>query len=163
MSPFVEALTEHFNTHRDTLVKKIKNRVGGEYNAEDVVQEAYTRALTYQNSYDASRPLEQWFNTILNNTTRDLKAEERRQGMNTEMTEEIEESLLDAHETGFTGFGLIGEMINKLSQPDRMICDLYFNKQYKPADIHKVVPNVNPTSIRQKIHLFKVAVKEELS
>jgi len=163
MSVFVEALTEHYNENHDTLIKKVKNRVGGEYNAEDVVQEAYTRALTYQSSYDNSRPFAHWFSTILNNTTRDLKAEERRQGMKVEMTEEIEESLLDAHEPGFTGFGLISEMIPKLMQPDRMICDLYFNKQYKPADIHKVVPNVNPTSIRQKIHLFKVAVKKELS
>jgi len=54
-------------------------------NAEDVVQEAFTRALTYIEAYDpAIKPLPAWFNTILNNALKDFKKAERNAGTTTE-------------------------------------------------------------------------------
>jgi len=66
----------------DKLVKKISFRAGGLTNGEDVVQEAFARALQYMDSFDPNRkPLEAWFNTILNNACRDFKRETMMDGM----------------------------------------------------------------------------------
>ena len=75
-------LTEYYVDQRDRLVKRYSYRAGGPANAEDVVQEAFARALRYIDSYQPEvRPLPAWFNTILNNAWHDFRKEERDQGM----------------------------------------------------------------------------------
>ena len=77
-----DELTEHYLEHHDHLVKRVSYRVGGIHNAEDVVQEAYARAMQYYKSFNPERSdLERWFSTILINATKDLKRQERMDGM----------------------------------------------------------------------------------
>ena len=77
----------HYNRNRDVLTKKLAGRVGTRYNAEDVVQEAYARALKYFRAwtYDGVGTeldsFNRWFTTILNNACREFQYEERGQGM----------------------------------------------------------------------------------
>lgn len=78
-------LTEFYTAQKDRLIKRISYRAGSMHNAEDVVQEAFTRALTYIEAYDPEvRPLPAWFNTILNNALKDFKKAERNAGTVTE-------------------------------------------------------------------------------
>jgi RNA polymerase sigma factor (sigma-70 family) len=67
---------EHYRINFETLVKKIRSFAGSHHAAEDVVQEAYTRAIR---SYDDERVLEfnPWFNTILANSLKDNYANRR--------------------------------------------------------------------------------------
>jgi RNA polymerase sigma factor (sigma-70 family) len=85
-------LTEYYTEQKDRLIKRVSYRAGGIHNAEDVVHEAFTRALQYIDAYDPQkRPLPAWFNTILNNALKDFKRAERNAG--TTQEEQIIEDL----------------------------------------------------------------------
>lgn len=79
----MDQLEEHYKKNYRILCLRVKNRVGGLVNAEDVVQESYCRALKYYKSFDGEQDIGAWFNTILNNASKDFAGAERRQGMAT--------------------------------------------------------------------------------
>lgn len=151
-----ELIQQLYVDEYETMCHRIKNRVGGLINAEDVVQEAYTRALQYSNSYNEKlSTLGGWFNTILNNSAKDFKREERLSGMTTD--EELTEP---ADETAYTA-----EMVEKVlkdmdESPYREILRLYFILGYKPADIAKVTDQ-RPQSISNAVQRFKNEMKEK--
>jgi RNA polymerase sigma-70 factor (ECF subfamily) len=71
-----KVLEDHFKANYGRLMKRMRFRAGTDWDAEDVIQEAYCRALKYFKTYDGEH-LDQWFSTILNNTFRDYKRNER--------------------------------------------------------------------------------------
>lgn len=75
-------LEEYYAENFDTLVKRYANRSGSVQNAEDVVQEAFARALKYLPTFDGKKPLENWFSRILQNSFREFRIAERNYGMN---------------------------------------------------------------------------------
>jgi RNA polymerase sigma factor (sigma-70 family) len=69
----------------NSMVKRISFRAGGIPNAEDVVQEAFARALKYSGTFDpAKKEIGAWFNMIMNNALRDFKRQQRMEGMTDE-------------------------------------------------------------------------------
>lgn len=78
----LDELSAHYRHNRENEVKRFSYRAGGIENAEDVVQEAYTRAITYLHAWDRDKTsFGQWFSTVLDNALRDFKREERQQGL----------------------------------------------------------------------------------
>jgi RNA polymerase sigma factor (sigma-70 family) len=75
-------LEDYYADNFNNLVKRITNQAGNVHNAEDVVQEAFVRAIQYLPSYDGKLPFENWFSRILQNALRQFKLEERNYGMN---------------------------------------------------------------------------------
>ena len=149
----------YYQDNYDTFIKKVKRRAGGEVNAEDVVQEAFTRALKYQNSFDeTNRPLDAWFNTILNNALRDFQRQERLFGMNIELDEEKIDGV-DMKEIR----GVIRKDLRKLIQqqpePKATVLRLHFNKGYKTREIVNVV-DVPLGTVFTTINRFKQEVQE---
>lgn len=67
----MQIVLNHYNANRFALVKRMSFRAG-DY-AEDVVQETYTRALKYINSYDDKYPFDVWLKRILNNCLKEQK------------------------------------------------------------------------------------------
>ena len=82
MSDSMVALGDYYSNNFDELVKRYVNRAGSVQNAEDVVQEAFARALKYLPTFDGKKPLENWFSRILQNSLREFKVAERNYGMN---------------------------------------------------------------------------------
>lgn len=67
-------IEQFFRDNYIILVKRIKARRMQEADAEDVVQEAFVRALKYQDSFNpALHEIGAWFNTILNNSFKDYR------------------------------------------------------------------------------------------
>ena len=67
-------LEEFFKKEHFILVKRIKARGMQEADAEDVVQEAFYRALKYIDTYNPERQgIGAWFNTIMNNAFKDYR------------------------------------------------------------------------------------------
>ena len=60
-------LVEIYEKNYDKMCKTISRRVGGIVNAEDVVQNTFVKALTYQRKEMGAKELEKWLNTILYN------------------------------------------------------------------------------------------------
>lgn len=146
-------IEKHYAENYKKFVKTILRRAGSWENAEDIVQESYSRALQYTSSYDQSRPFDGWFITILNNTLRRYKSDERKLGMSTEYEEERDE--------GFVLDDWAGDLIVRISQdihkqpdPYRDIYRLYFLKQYTPREIVMVL-DVTSDTVRSAVKRFK--------
>ncbi len=67
-------LTEFFIKEHIILVKRIRARGMQDADAEDVVQEAFYRAIKYKDTYNPKhQPIGAWFNTIMNNAFKDYR------------------------------------------------------------------------------------------
>ena len=133
----------YYKDNFDHLVKVLGNRAGGIHNAEDVVQEAFVRALKYNKSFDPN--LEQfsaWFNKILNNALRNAKVVERRLGMSVEYTEDMDE-VVDLMEWEDDMLKQIKKDMATRPSQVRQVLQLYLFKQYKPREIAQVLDMSN--------------------
>ena len=78
----LEHLTKYYAENRETLVKQYSSRAGGEYNAEDVVQLGFERAVRYIHSAPTNPDeLPLWMNTVISKALLHILADERKQGM----------------------------------------------------------------------------------
>ena len=152
-------IEEVYTAERSRLCKKVRNRVGGPVNAEDVVQEAFTRALQYQDSYNPEfKSLDAWLGTILNNAGRDFKKAERRQGMSAGTSVDYETNTLeeDAIRTELVHRVLEDMAVSSYSE----ILRLYFLLGYTPKEISEVLEQA-PQSISNAVQRFKNEMKEK--
>lgn len=89
-----ETIEQFYIDNHETYIKRIYRQAGGLANAEDVVQEAFLRALQYSDSYTVREDsdMEKWFNSILRRALVDFKRIETKQGMTSQTdTGETEE------------------------------------------------------------------------
>ncbi len=69
-----EIITAYYEKSFSQWVKRIARRVPGVMDAEDVVQEAFVRALKYNHTFNPDiAKLETWFTNIVNNVHRQMK------------------------------------------------------------------------------------------
>jgi len=131
----------YYEANYGRLVKKFSYRAGGIPNAEDVVQEAFARALQYMSSFDSTRQeLGAWFNTILNNALKDAKRDHRKQGMTPGVDEDAELSEpLDATMMKEQMIANILADIEKRAPVHQQVLTLYFLQGYTAKDISRVV------------------------
>jgi RNA polymerase sigma factor (sigma-70 family) len=150
-------IENHYRANRNTIVKKFRNTAGSYASSEDVVQEAYARALQYWNSYDAAQPLDRWFNRILLNCLSDAKKSERATSSSEDAVateDEFPPNALDK---------LMLQDVRKLvdKEPDniRTILDLYLFKQYKAKEISEIVPETHG-NVRLIVHNFRKKLRD---
>lgn len=132
----IPAIEEHYRQNRQKLVKKFSFRAGSPEGGEDVVQEAYARAIQYKESCNDER-FDQWFSTILNNCLRDFKNEERGYVQEDEDEEEVAEN---PHCPHFPERIMreIYELIDTKSLTQQEVLNFYFKQDYTAADISRV-------------------------
>jgi len=149
------ALIEKFyRKNFNRLVNKTRGRAGSHHNAEDVVQEAFTRALKYHRSFNpAITPFDTWFSRILENSLRTHTKERKAQGM---VYDDRTDNLVTHTPNSFLRRFLseINEDINNLSDMKKEVMNLSFFTGYTPTDISKIV-NINVGAIRVMIHRFR--------
>lgn len=68
----IHTIEEHYRDNFQRLCKRMSFRAGEEWSGQDVVQEAYARALKYHRSFNGDN-FDRWFHTILNNALREYK------------------------------------------------------------------------------------------
>ncbi|MDB4302043.1 sigma-70 family RNA polymerase sigma factor [bacterium] len=145
-------LEAYYKDNFSTLVIKQSRRAGSPENAEDVVQEAFAKALKHIDKYDPNKPFEGWFVTILNNSLRDFKRDERNYGMGLEFDEDLHE--LEPCYEGNELSNIVAHEIKQKQRPTRDILHLYFVREYKPSEICDVLSIPNKT-IRMAVLRFK--------
>ena len=67
---------KHYRANKNHMLKKVYRTAGSVHNAEDIVNESYTRALEWY--HDEVVDFDKWFNTIVFNVLRDHKSQEHR-------------------------------------------------------------------------------------
>lgn len=135
-----EAISQYYAENYEVLCKTVQGRVGGMYNAEDVVQEAFVRALTYAESFDSVRAsLPTWIGTILRRAMFDFKRAELQQGMVREESDP-EEPMFDFPERCELTIEGIRKDIEAVSDPEhRDVLRLTYVHQYTPREIEEIM------------------------
>lgn len=154
----VYALIEnHYRSNFKHLVMRFRGPSGSRHNGEDIVQEAYTRAMQYWNSFNVEKDFRKWFSRILVNCLKDKIKDEKQHGFF-----ETNDGVADVQTKAFNR--LIIKDIQKIihMQPDnvRYILNLYFFEQYKTTEIADLAPESH-ANIRVIIHNFRKILRRK--
>lgn len=148
----VQQLTEVFEEKYDDLVRIYKSRAG-ENDVEDMIQEAFYRALYYKDSFNPTYiSLENWLTSIMNNCLKDLLREKRDGAA---MHDSEHEPIIDDRCPSDKQLeDKILKEIDKKAGDTRQILWLYFVMGVKNEDIHKIIggsyANINLATDRFK-------------
>lgn len=126
--------------------------------AEDAIQEACKRALMWHTSFDNTKTFDKWFNSILNNSLRDLLAEEKRGGTKIEY-KDWQDTRIAPEKKVSDILTQVEEDIAQLPDDKREVATLYFLKGYTPREICKIVEMTN-NSVRSFLKRYKQTLEE---
>ena len=154
-------IEEHYLLNYNTLVKKITRRVPNQSVAlaEEVVQEAYARALKYQATFEPKiNTFEKWFNGILRNATNDCKSAEG--GNNKEYDENVEDIRTNKDEHKHLRHILMElYRVQKSSQRDYLLLSMFYVHGFTSKDI-AIHMGMTHTNVRQIIFKFRNKLNE---
>lgn len=153
-----KTIEEHYKENFNKLVGFYRLKCGDEWSAQDVVQEAYARALKYfENFNPETNEFQAWFSKIINNSFRDFKRAEK--GVSTEQYE-------DEYVEGFSCtmysdqvMKEIYELIDTKSLAAIEILNLHFKNEYTVNDISAVTEHTRHAAYKT-ISRFKQELKD---
>lgn len=145
---------EYFRDSYPYLIKQLVARRIDPYDAEDIVQEAFSRALKYVGSYNPEHgKFGEWFSRILNRCHKDHNRDLQMRGMVVEVKED--------HWSCEQDFGHDNKLIEEIKQDisnlngtTRDVCYMYYIMSNTPREISKVV-EVSPRVAGQMAYMFK--------
>jgi len=88
-------IEEHYRGNYRVLVKRIKWKTHNEQDAEDIVQEAYARAIKYKDAFLLGVDFKLWFGRILSNVVKDFIRDRFQNGFHQEFDEEHDDLVID--------------------------------------------------------------------
>lgn len=154
-----DTIEKYYRDNFERLVKKVSYRVGGIPNAEDVVQESFARALKYKRAYDPeTQQFGGWFNTIINNATKDFKRDSRpatQSEEDTEITEPLDSSVFKRQMVDC----LLRELRDKSTRAAQAL-KLYLFMEFTMKEVAHVT-DYSPYTIRQMAYDFRQDMKEK--
>lgn len=160
----IDLLTDTYRKNYRVKVKLMSRILRGDLAlAEDVVQEAFTRAIKYIHLYDESRGLiDTWFNSILFNTLRDTQKIERNQQ---ELHRELKlfdvidsispEKWPDYKEKIFSTIKLIQNTRH------RRVLELFFIYGYSTTEIAQIEDRMTQSNVTTILMRFRELLKQE--
>jgi RNA polymerase sigma factor (sigma-70 family) len=149
-------LEEFYRSNYNRHVKTISRIL--HYNkdlAEDVVQEAYTKAFQYTDTYDVTKgSVSTWFNRILFNTLRDTQ----NSFVNTVALHEG----IEGNEQGIEYLVFIDNELKYVrNSKHKRILELFYLSGYSSTEIAKLVGGVSQTNVTTICKRFKDGIKEK--
>ena len=156
----MQALDTFYRTNRQKLINQFKGRTGSYHNAEDVVQEAFLRAVQYWDTYHEGEDIASWFSGIIKNTARTFNKNERVRGMVVEENEENFRSFTPTPEF----LMMVDEIRQDIRHGNRSlkkknILYMYLIQQFSPRKISDLTDE-SPGNIRVIVSRYKTELKE---
>lgn len=145
---------------REDLVRMYKSRAGGN-DVEDLVQEAFYRALVYKDTYKENLvELEFWFVGILNNCLKDLLREKQN---GSSMHDPLNDEDLTVEIELDSGWGrVLAKEVAKKSGDAKQICYLYFIMGYQLSEIQRII-GCSYSNVDNVVDRFKNLLREGYS
>ena len=154
-----ELIENHYLQNYDKLCRRVVRRVlnNSPTIAQEVVQEAYTRALYYYRAFDPKiNDFDAWFNGILRNAVNDSRRDEKDHGATYELYDNIE----DMHPPNNLDVAFFMRKVEDVdSKRDQHILWLFYIVGYKSRDIGKYL-TLNHNTVRQVIFQFRNKLNE---
>lgn len=129
-------IEQHYIKNRPKFVKWLTFRAGSPEAAEDIIQEAYYRALKYCKSYRPDDAFNGWFGRIVGRCLIDYKNEENGHAED-EFVEEQAEGTACPHYTDHVMRDVM-ELISTKSLVQQEVLGMYFGMEYTAKDISKI-------------------------
>jgi RNA polymerase sigma factor (sigma-70 family) len=154
-------IEEHFKANYFSWVKRINHRVKNIPDAEDIVMEAYTRALQYQNTYNPDNPFDNWFSRIVSNCVKAWKQQQHNQHAYAEEFNENEMNPITDPSIRNDLYTTLQVEIAKVKDENHQeILRLHYLQGYKAVDIVQITNNTHGC-VKMTIHHFKHRCKEK--
>jgi len=153
-----EQIEQLYSEMYDDYVRMYKSRAGAN-DVEDLLQEAFYRALYYSDSYDEKLvPLETWFGGIIENCLKDLYREKRNgASMHEKLTPESA-VIEPRYDDGFKK--VLDKEIAKKKGDHKYTLYLYFMCGYELQEIQRVLKisylTINSSIVRFKEYLRSI-------
>lgn len=152
---------EHYRDSYDKFVSIARNRLGGNHHlAEEAVQEAYTRAIKYWDTFEGGdKPFGNWIMSILNNVISDIRVQELHRGVvvEAEHLENMSEGEIVGLEHSAMNDQLLRlaerEIERETSPAKREVLTLHFRNQLTPKEIEEL------SSFGMKKHAIQKAIQ----
>lgn len=157
MNPKFKLIEEFYVKNASTFIKRYTRSTGSEAIAQDIVHDAFERAMKYLDAYDESQELDRWFSLILRNSYRDFMRAER--GQPTELIDEFEHQGAECDGLVRRIWEEIGDLIENSSPVAREILDLHYNKEYTVTDISRFTEH-SLSNCAQVVSRFRKKVRE---
>lgn len=150
-----------FREHWDEFVKKIARRCVNHADAEDVVSEAFKRAITYRQSYNPEKQaIHVWIFSIVLNAYHDYISDLFKLGMAVPATD----AYIGPYETDFEGIATYEQLVQEINNlADGLTKDclgMYVVLGMTPREIALVAP-VNSKFVRNAVYRFKECIQEK--
>lgn len=131
----MQLIEDHYNQNRRKLLKRLTFRAGTEWDAEDVLQDAYERAQRYIHAFNGE-DFGAWFNMILNNALREHMNAAK--GFATEPYDEDEEEGVPCNHYSEQVVKEIYNLIDSKPEHQAEVLTLYFQQDYRAKDISRI-------------------------
>jgi RNA polymerase sigma factor (sigma-70 family) len=158
-----QQIEQFYKENYNLLVKRLTRRAGNPENAEDVLQDAFERALKYHKSFNPERQeIGAWFNTIMNNVLVRHQREQMQGGATIPYDEFAhEESYECTAEIKSQVESILGHMYKK-EEDAKNVLHLYFINGFRMFEIREIT-SVPYSTIQMMIHRFKLEMAKEYS
>lgn len=151
-------IEKHYIHNYSRYIKRMQYRVRDLHAAEDIVQEAYYRALRYCSSFIQGTPFDHWFSRILSNTYQQHIDKEKGR-----LHDEFDEGVCEGVRCEGVGKMLALKVAQYLDciyeGSDKEIVTLYFSYGYSPKEIQQIT-NESLIHINNTIARCRASVKE---
>lgn len=130
-------IEQYYKDNYERLIKTIFWRVDrNRHIAEEVVQEAFTRALVFQEGFDIGvQEFGAWFHTILNNCARDAMRAERNRGMSLDDVQEILPAEAEDESISITKVEILSRIEAMKEGTTKNVVRLHFKEGMEPRHI----------------------------
>lgn len=159
-----ERIEQHYKDNQKALCLKIQKRVFDPQDIEDIVQEAFTKALKFSSAFKEEGNFNAWFGIILDNCVKDYRAEflYNKIGMGHRDVEELDEDNfpIDCRELDLDWITVkkIMEDIGVKAPSQQEVLRLYYFFDYKPEEIKFLTQDYSLSSIKSLVKRFKQEV-----
>ena len=153
-----QLIENYYKKYYSFYVFTYTRRCGNEFDAEDIVQEGFTRALTYKHTYNPSKSFNNWISTIVYNCFKDWRHQNRYQGMTIPYNEEDADPVHGTPKRKDL-IHFIQQMSANESTHNQEIIHLVYCCDYNHNEVSKFL-GVSPESVRAVSFRFRKKVQE---
>lgn len=154
-------ISEFFRKEYNTLVKRVNFRVRNIDDAEDIVMDAFRKAVEYKGSYSPhTQEFGAWFNTIMNNSVRTFQKEKFMKHI--EVEEEWDIPVDEPYEKIDMAEHILADMNAYQNETVKEVLRLFLVMGYNYAEIEQVT-GVSIRNARYYVDEFKKRMQEKYS
>lgn len=157
---FIEDYYNENFTRKVKLVTRILR--GDSTSAEDVVQEAFARALRFYPTYDVERgTVDKWFNSIMFNALHDFQKDPNgvtHKAPDSLTVQDILEEIQLSNTPDLNNY-ILSRIEEVENQKHKRILELFFIMGYTSKEISQIEPKVSQTNVTTLVMRFREKLK----